>query len=100
VQAKKKIDVQRLRVFSSKVKDLRNATFTHIDKKFVSDSQKPYREAGLVENEIAFAIDTVWRVVSDLWVEQFGRPLSRVDQAGLKDLMKEALLQLADTIGK
>ena len=96
----KKIDVQRLRAFSSKIKDVRNATFSHIDKKFVSDSQKPYREAGLTENEIGFAIESMWRVVSDLWAEQFGRPLSQVDQTGLEDLMKEALLQLVNTTGK
>lgn len=90
----KKIDVQRLRVFSSKIRGVRNATFTHIDKKFVSDSQKAYREAGLTESEVGFAIDSIWRVVSDLWVEQFGRPLTQVDQAGLKDLMRDGLLQL------
>ena len=52
----KKIDVQRLRAFSSKIKDVRNATFTHIDKKFVSDPQKPYRETGLTKSEVGFAI--------------------------------------------
>ena len=97
----RKIDVQRLRAFSSKIKDVRNATFTHIDKKFVSDPQKPYREAGLTQNEIGFAIDSVWRVVSYLWVEQFGRLLThiQIDQVGLKDLMREALLQLVKTTG-
>ena len=87
--------------FSSKIKDVRNATFTHIDKNFVSDPQKPYRETGLTQSEVGFAIDSVWRVVSDLWVEQFGRPLTNIQigQAGLKDLMREALLQLVKTTG-
>ena len=94
----KKIDVQRLRAFSSKIKDVRNATFTHIDKKFVSDPQKPYRETGLTKSEVGFAMHSVWRVVSDLWVEQFGRPLTNIQigQAGLKDLMREALLQASE----
>lgn len=89
-----KIDIERLRAFSSDIKDLRNATFTHIDKKYVSDPRKPYQDVTLKESEIVFAISAVWQVVSDLWVEQFGRPITQVDQAGLKGLLKEALSQL------
>lgn len=91
---KKKIDVRRIQEFSSKIKKVRNATFVHIDKTFLFDPQTIYRDVGIRKSEIAFAVATVWRVVSDLWIELGHHPLTDANQSDLKNRFKESLSRL------
>lgn len=107
-QRMKSLDVERLRAFSDKLKTVRNLTFVHLDKKGIFDSAKIWQDAGITDNEIVYSIETVRRVLYDLWVEEFGRaPIPITDNEdprsykpsldGLIKLMKKGIAELSAT---
>ena len=90
------IDVDWLKDFSKRIKQVRDKVFAHIDKDAVFDPQKIYKDANIKISDIRKAIDVIWSVLHRVNSELRGGgalpPKGSIDD--LKDGIRRDLLQL------
>jgi hypothetical protein len=99
-------DIGRLQDFSNRLKIVRDLSFVHIDKRGVFNPKGIWREAGIAEKDASYAVETVRRILVDLWKEEFGqlfiaasdnsdpRPYG-IDLDEIKELLKRSLNELS-----
>src|SRR5690348_15716742 len=63
------LDVEFLRQFSAKLKQVRDKTFVHIDRDAIFDPDKIYRDAKITPNEMVRAMEMLWPVLNRLYRE-------------------------------
>jgi hypothetical protein len=95
--AVKERDINRLKSFSKRLKKIRDSVFIHIDARAIHDPQREYRRAKIKWAEIAFAIESLSKIVTQLYLEQHKKPfadgLSTV--GGLTEIYSRDLLQIS-----
>jgi len=60
----------------------------HIDKKGVFDPNRFYRDAKITYAEIRFVIENLWKLLSELYVEHFGKAYPHT-QLSIESLCKD-----------
>jgi hypothetical protein len=73
-KVRKGLDVEFLRQFSQKIKQVRDKTFVHIDKDAVFDPDRIYLDAKITPNEMIRAMEMLWPVLNRLYRERFQAP--------------------------
>jgi hypothetical protein len=90
------INVKELRKFSTRLKQIRDKVFVHIDKNAVFDPDAIYRQVNIAVQEIVDAVEEVWKVLNRLYSTQHGKsyPLSQATLEDLRQSFKHDLSQI------
>jgi hypothetical protein len=85
----KGLNIERLKDFSARLKNIRDKVFVHIDKDAVFEPQKIYQDAGIRPSEIKEAIEAAWTVLNELYLEQRSTPFTHPPQSSLDSLTQD-----------
>jgi hypothetical protein len=85
----KGLNIEKLKEFSARLKNIRDKVFVHIDKDAVFDSQKIYQDAGIRPSEIKEAIEAAWAILNELYLEHSGKPFMHPPQSTLDSLAQD-----------
>jgi hypothetical protein len=87
------VDIQWLKNFSGRLRNIRNGVFVHIDKDHVSQPEKVYADAKIGidgrNDEIKLAIESAWSVLKRLYCNQEGSVASPNADQTLASLAKD-----------
>ncbi len=102
------LDIERLQKFSDRLKNVRDVSFVHTDKRGISEATAAWKEAGFTEYEFRDVIEMLRSGLLNVWIEEFGKPPIPItdnedprdygtDFDGLKGLMKRSIAQISVT---
>jgi hypothetical protein len=76
------LDIAELCDVAEKLRDIRNRTFIHIDKKGVFDPARVYRDAGIKLERLSTIYSCLWRAMKALYRPLYGKEFESDDYQG------------------